>query len=124
MELFKRNIVLYEGGGAGGNAIDIDSGQVSSIASQITDEVGKLQSAFNNANAAVEEALSAFDEGDSNKAALTKVLHNGTTDISEAINTINDFVQKLMQSSDEWKKAEADIADALSAALASISAAQ
>ena len=117
MELFKKNILFCEGaGGAGGNSIDIEQKTVNSTAEAIIEQKEKLQTAFNAANDAVTTALAAFDEGDSNKARLKTVLTNGTSDISAAITTINEFATKMTESSSEWTKAEQEIADALAAA--------
>ena len=89
MELFKRNFVLLEGagGGAGGNSIDIEASQVSSVAAQIHDGANELTQAFNAASSAVDAALACFDAGDSNKPTLQRVLTNGTKDISSAVAT-------------------------------------
>lgn len=119
MELFKRYLVLRDGGAGGGDSIDIDQGSVTGKAAAIDAEADAIEKAFNDANAAVESAINAFDAGDSNKANLAKVLTNGTTDISEALATIRDFSTKLAQSSKEWKNAEDEIAAALATALAS-----
>ena len=117
MELLKKNILLCEGaGGAGGNSIDIEQKTVNTTAEAIITQKENLQSAFNAANDAVTTALAAFDEGDSNKARLKTVLTNGTSDISAAITTINEFATKMTESSSEWTKAEHEIADALAAA--------
>ena len=119
MELFKRYLVLRDGGAGGGDSIDIDQGSVTGKAAAIDAEADAIEKAFNDAKAAVESAINAFDAGDSNKANLAKVLTNGTTDISEALATIRDFSTKLAQSSKEWKNAEDEIAAALATALAS-----
>lgn len=119
MELFKRYLVLRDGGAGGGDSIDIDQGSVTGKSAAIDAEADAIEKAFNDAKAAVESAVNAFDAGDSNKANLEKVLTNGTTDISEALATIRDFSTKLAQSSKEWKNAEDEIAAALATALAS-----
>ncbi len=120
MELLKRNIVLHEGGAAGGNSIDIEQKSVSSTAGSIMEQQAILTTAFNEATAAVATALAAFDDGDSNKAALKAVLENGTKDIEDATNKIKEFADRLSQSSNEWDRAENEIREALEAALKSI----
>ena len=119
MELFKRYLVLRDGGAGGGDSIDIDQGSVTAKAAAITAQGEAISKAFSDAQAAVDLAIAQFLPGDSNKANLDKVLNNGTKDISEAINTINDFADKLAKSSSEWQKAEEEIAAALATALAS-----
>ena len=125
MELFKKNLVFREmvavndggsGGSAGGNSIDIEQQQVNATVTSILEQKAKLEQAFNAANDAVTTALAAFDEGDSNKATLKKVLTNGTSDITSAINTIQEFADKMTESTKEWTTAEKEIADALAAA--------
>ena len=118
MELFKRNLILREGGAAGGDSIDIDQSSVSAKAAAIQEQADAIQKAFTDAQNAVDSAIDAFLPGDSNRANLDKVLNNGTKDISEAIATITDFAEKLAKSSSEWTSAEEEIAAALSAALA------
>ena len=125
MELFKKNLVFREmvavndgggGGSAGGNSIDIEQQQVNATVTSILEQKAKLEQAFTAANDAVTSALAAFDEGDSNKATLKKVLTNGTSDITSAINTIQEFADKMTESTKEWTAAEKEIADALAAA--------
>ena len=62
------------GGSAGGNSIDIEQQQVNATVTSILEQKAKLEQAFTAANDAVTSALAAFDEGDSNKATLKKVL--------------------------------------------------
>ena len=118
MELFKRYLVLRDGGAGGGDSIDIDQGSVTGKAAAISEQADAIKSAFDAAQAAVDKAMAQFLPGDSNRAALDQVLNNGTKDISEALATITDFAEKLSKSSTEWDKAEAEIAKALQAALA------
>lgn len=125
MELFKKYLVLNMvdggaggggGGAAGGNSIDIEQTQVNSTVTAILQQKAKLEQAYTAANDAVTSALAAFDDGDSNKATLKKVLTNGTEDITSAISTIQEFADKMTESTGEWTKAEKEIADALAAA--------
>ena len=125
MELFKKNLVLKMldpgsggggGGAAGGNSIDIEQQQVNATVTSILEQKTKLEQAFTAANEAVTSALAAFDDGDSNKATLKKVLTNGTADITSAIKTIQEFADKMTESTSEWTAAEKEIAEALAAA--------
>ena len=115
MELFKKYLVLNA---AGGDSIDIDQEEVTSLASQIAAKAAELEAAKAAAESACDDAVGNFLDGDSNKATLDEILHNGTKDISAAMATIEEFAQKLKESSAEWTSAEQDIASALSAALA------
>ena len=118
MELLKKYLILRDGGAGGGDSIDIDQGSVTAKAQAIVEQANAIQQAFTKASQAVDSAVDAFLPGDSNRANLDKVLHNGTSDISEAIATINDFADKLAKSSSNWSTAEDEIAKALAAALA------
>ena len=129
MELFKKNLVFREmvavndgggGGGAGGNSIDIEQNLVTAKAEAIRQETANLKAAFTTAESAVNQALGTFDSGDSNKATLTKVLTNGTTDITDAIKTINEFADRMTESTTLWTNAEKELEDALAAAAATI----
>ena len=125
MELFKQlirfNDMAGEGGGGagGGNSIDISQESVNSIAAEIATAVESLTAAKSKADSAVKTAVDAFDAGDSNKALLEQVLTNGTADISSSIATIEEFIDKLKKSTNEWTSAEDEIHAALAAALAS-----
>jgi len=116
MELFKKNYIMLTGGG---DSIDIDQEQITSLAAQIAAKADALQAAKTAAENACRDAISQFQEGDSNKATLESVLTNGTKDISAAMNTLNEFSTKLKESSKEWSDAENEISAALAAALAS-----
>jgi hypothetical protein len=123
MELLKRNLILRDGGGNGGNSIDITQASVNDIASEILVQKGKLETAFETAQKACKSAVDAFDDGDSNKEDLRTVLNAGTSDIESAIKVIEDFANRLSQSSNEWDKAEKEIKNALAEALAAAQAA-
>ncbi len=103
----------------GGDSIDIDQEQITSLAAQIAAKTEALQTAKTDAENACRDAISQFEQGDSNRATLESVLTNGTKDISSAISTLTEFTTKLKESSKEWSDAEDAISAALAAALAS-----
>ena len=115
MELFKKYVILNA---AGGDSIDIDQGDVTALAAQIAAKTADLESAKADAEAACDDAVDQFLPGDSNRATLDTVLHNGTKDISAAIATLTEFAEKLKESSKEWSDAEDAISKALASALA------
>jgi predicted transcriptional regulator len=90
----------------GGDSIDIDQEEITSLAAQIAAKAEALQSAKTDAENACKDAISQFLPGDSNRATLETVLTNGTKDISSAISTLNEFSTKLKESSKEWTDAE------------------
>ena len=90
---------------------------VSNDSDKLKEQLELLVNAKKSADAAITAAINCFDPEDDNKANIEKVLKSGANDINTAKGIIEEFIKRLDESKDEWKKAEQSISDSIADAL-------